>query len=219
VKKIAVKIVLATVILGITVIHGGQAEDLLAKMRTAWNSVSTYQVTMITHQVKGSKTEDRTVKFSYKSPGWIRTDILEGKNKGSTAVYDPVKDKIRAKQPGLPVISLSPDNNLAKGLRGDRIYEGSFGYMLKRADRYQANGSLTYLGKGTVDDVSCKVIEFKASSPADNNGVARERWWLDPNTGFPRKIVKYDSEDTKVDRVVYKNLKLNPEFAEDYFSL
>ncbi|MBN2379622.1 outer membrane lipoprotein carrier protein LolA [candidate division WOR-3 bacterium] len=218
-KKLTGKLVLAAMIFSVTAIRGGEAEDALAKMRTAWKAVSTYQVTMITHQTKASKTEDRTVKFSYKSPGWIRTDIIEGKNKGSTAVYDPDEDKIRAKQPGLPVITLSPDANLARGLRGDRIYAGSFKYMLKCANWYEANGSLNFAGTETVDNASCTVIEFKTSSPDANNGVKRERWWMDANTGFPRMIKKYDTNDSLVDKVILRNLKLNPGFTSDYFSL
>jgi len=187
-------------------------------MRSAWKTVSTYQVILKVHQTKDGKTDDRTLKFGYKKPGWIRTDILEGKNKGGIAVYDPAKAKIRAREAGIAV-TLSPDAKITLGLRGERIYDASFTAMLKKADWYLANGGISYVCQDTVDGAPCSVIEFKTTVPDKNRGIARERWWLDSRTGFPRKTNGFDSGGSKVEYVIFRDLKLNPAFAEDHFSL
>ena len=134
-EKLTLGPIIAAVVLSVRIIPGNQAEEALEKMRAAWEATQTYQVQMTIHQEKDSKTEDRKISFSYMRPGWIRTDILKGKNKGGAAIYDPYKGKVRVKQPGIPIpITLSPDAAVVKTLRGHRIYEGSFGGLLKKAD-------------------------------------------------------------------------------------
>ncbi|MBN2380360.1 outer membrane lipoprotein carrier protein LolA [candidate division WOR-3 bacterium] len=217
-KKLATKLVIAAVILGVTTIRGGEAEEALNKMRTAWGSVSTYTVMLTSYQEKGDKSLQSTIELGYKNPGWMKVKVVDGHEKGSRAVYDPVKDRMQATFAGvaLPVF-FSPDARMAQSVRGEKIYVATFKHLLKKADWYLANGSLSWVGTDTYDGAECSVIEFKTSSPEANLGIARERWWLDKETGFPRKIYEYDSEGKRVKWNVYKNLVLNPSLPDDYF--
>ncbi|MBD3285007.1 DUF1571 domain-containing protein [candidate division WOR-3 bacterium] len=219
-KKLAVKLVIAAVILCVTTIRGGQATEALNKMRNAWGGVSTYTVKLTSYQEKGNKSQQSTIEMSYKSPGWIRMKVVDGYQKGSEGVYDPGKDRIQVKWAGvaLPVF-LSPDAKMTKSLRGEKITSLSFGAMCKKADWYIANGSLSWVGTDTFDGAECSVIEFKTSSPEANLGIARERWWLDKKTGFPRKVYAYDSEGKRVQWNVYRNLVINPSLPADHFKL
>jgi len=216
-KKFALKLIVAAVILSITTIRG-QAEAALDKMRTAWEAVKTYQVTIVNHQEKGGRTEDRTIRFSYAKPGRIRSEIIEGKNKGGVAVYDPKTNRVRVRQAGV-VLSFSPDAALVCSLRGERIYEGSFGGILEHADWYLAHGSVEWIGEETFEGAECAVIEFKTDSPGSNHGIARERWWLDKKTGFPRRGWGFDAEGRRVQWVIFRNLVLNPTLSGDCFEL
>jgi len=91
--------------------------------------------------------------------------------------------------------------------------------MLKHAEWYLANGSLSWVGEETVDGVACAVIEFKTSRPEKNLGIARERWWLNKSTGFIRKINGFDANGKKVQWSIFRGLKLNPDLPEDHFKL
>ncbi|MBA7605737.1 hypothetical protein ES703_12871 [subsurface metagenome] len=219
-KKLATKLIIAAVVLSVTAIRGGQADEALNKMRTAWKSVDRYTVKVVTHQEKGSKTQDATVDLSYKRPGWVKVHVIEGDKKGSVAVYDPHKDNIRVKWGGIGLpVALSPDAKMTKSIRGEKIYSVTFEYKLKHADWYLANGSMSWIGEETVDGAPCAVIEFKTSKPEENLGIARERWWLDTNTGFIRKINDFDSNGKKVLWSIWRDLKLNPDLPEDHFNL
>lgn len=219
-KQSAIKLIVAVAILSVTSIRGGQAEDVFSKTKNVCTSCKAYEVTIHTYQEKDSKSEQRTVKFSYMKPGWIRSEIIDGKNKGGIAVYNPEEGKVHAMQAGIPVpVILSPDAALTRSIRGNRIYEGSFDGIVRGADRNLSKGAtLSYIGEESVDGALCLVIEFKI--PADvKAGIVRERWWIDKNTFFPRRISGYDKDGKELEKTLFKNLKLNVEFKTDFFKL
>jgi outer membrane lipoprotein-sorting protein len=219
-KKLALKLIMAAVVLSVTTIRGNQAEEALNKMRTAWKSVNRYTVTITSHQEKGSKTQDITTNVSYKRPGWVKVHVTQGDNKGSVAVYNPHKNNVRVKWGGIGLpVAFSADAKMVTGLRGDKIYSMTFGHMLKHADWYLANGTLSWVCDATVDGAACAVIEFTTHSPDKNLGIARERWWLDKKTGFIRKTNGFDASGKKVQWSTFRSLKLNPDLAEDHFKL
>ncbi|MCK4334083.1 outer membrane lipoprotein carrier protein LolA [candidate division WOR-3 bacterium] len=219
-RKLATKLIVAAVVLSVTTIRGGQAEEALQKMRNAWKPVNQYTVRLVSYLEKDGKTSNSTIEFSYKRPGWVKIEVIEGDKKGSAAVYDPNKDRIQVRWAGIALpVHLSPDTKMAKSLRGEKIYSITFEKMLEHTGWYLANGSLSWVGEETVDGVACAVIEFKTSRPEKNLGIARERWWLDKSTGFIRKINGFDANGKKVQWSIFRDLKLNPDLPEDHFKL
>jgi len=219
-RKLATKLIIAAVVLSVTTIRGGQAQEALAKMRNAWKFVERYTVRIVSHQEKDGKTADHTVDLNYKRPGWVKIEVIEGDKKGSVGLYDPNKNRIQVRWAGIALpVYLSPDAKIAKSLRGEKIYSITFEKMLEHADWYLANGSLSWIGEESFEGVSCAVIEFKTSSSDKNLGIARERWWLDANTGFIRKTNGFDANGKKVQWSIFRDLKLNPDLPEDHFSV
>lgn len=219
-KKLALKLIIAAVIFSVTNIRGGQAEEALSRMKTSLDTVRCYTVTIVTHEVKGSRTKDITIDFSWNRSGWIKTVVVAGDNKGSVAVYDPTQNTIKVRWAGIALpVMLSPDSKTTQGLYGEKIYDGTFAAMFKTSVWYKSHGSISWVGEETLDGASCAVIELKADTPADNKGIARERWWLDKSTGLLRKTEAFDANGTRVVLSIYKNLKLNPQLPQDYFNL
>lgn len=219
-KKLATKLIIAAVVLSVTTIRGGQAEEALAKMRSAFKSVNCYTVRLVSHLEKDGKTSNSTINLSYKRPGWVKIEVIEGDKKGSAGLYDPNKDRIQVRWAGIALpVYLSPDAKIAKSLRGEKIYSITFEKMLEHADWYLANGSLSWIGEESFEGVSCAVIEFATSSSDKNLGIARERWWLDANTGFIRKTNGFDANGKKVQWSIFRSLKINPDLPEDHFKL
>ncbi len=219
-KKLALKLITAAVVFSVTTIRGGQAEDALSRMSSSCDSLRCYIVTIVTHEVKDSKTRDITVDFSWNRAGWIKTVVVAGDNKGSVAVYDPAQKKIKVRWAGIELpVMLSPDSKTTQGLYGEKIYDGPFPAIFKTSGWYKSHGTISWVGEETVDGASCAVIELKTNTPADNKGIARERWWLDKTTGLPRKTESFDANGTKVISIAYKNLKLNPQLSQNHFNL
>lgn len=219
-KKLALKLIIAAVIFSVTTIRGGQAEEALSRMCTSLDTVRCYTVTIVTHQSKDSHTKDYTIGFSWNHSGWVKTVVVAGDNKGSVAVYNPTQNNIKIRWAGIALpVTLSPDAKSTQGLRGEKIYDAAFKAMLKHAEWYQSNGSLSWVGEETFEGAACAVIDLKTNSPESNKGIARERWWLDSKTGLPRKTEGYDASGTRVSWAIYRNLKLNPQLSQDHFNL
>jgi outer membrane lipoprotein-sorting protein len=195
-------------------------------MRDEWAKVTTYTVRMSYRQAKEQMTEERTVDFSYKSPGWVRNDIIKGKNKGTRAVYDPEKNIIIARHPLIPLLlSYDPSDERVLTLRGEKMYEVSFPYMFKRIDWFLANGKAAVVKVETFEGAECTVIEFVAVSQGTPGGlggvggVVRERYWLDNKTSFPRKLVSFDKDGKELQWVILRDLRLNPAMPDNLFRL
>lgn len=219
-KRLAFKLVLAAVVFSVTTIRGSEAEKALEQMRSAFAEVESYRVTLVTHQEKGSATEDRTLTFTYERPGWIRTHIISGKNKGGIAVYNPEKEHVRVKQSGVPVVlTLSPDAGMVKGLRGERIYDGGFAALAENLKMYEKKGDIRWAGEKDFEGAECAVIELTTPNPEANHGIAKERWWLSKNTGFPKKTEGFDAQGKMVKWTIYRELELDPQLDEDTFNL
>ncbi|NLI97501.1 hypothetical protein GX441_02435 [bacterium] len=206
--------------LSVSMLAAEDAGALIQRMREEWAKVTAYTVRMSYRQAKEQKTEERTVDFSYKSPVWVRNDILEGKNKGTKAVYDPEKDVILARHPLIPLLlSYDPSDERVLTLRGEKMYEVSFTYMFKRIDWFLANGKTAVVKVEFFDGAECTVIEFVANSPQNLGGVARERYWLDNKTSFPRRLVSFDKNGNELQWLILRDLRLNPAMPDDLFRL
>lgn len=214
------KSAISTLVIAVTTVWGNLAEDALKSFAEAWKGVETYRVRMSYRQVKGKRSEERTVDFSYKNPGWVRIYVLEGKDAGSAAVYDPFRNRVLARRPWMPVsLVFSSDAAVITTLRGDRIYDASFPHMFKRASWYEKNGSVSCIGEEVFEKKTCIVVEFSTSSPVQNRGIAREKWWLDKASGFPCRVVAFDKDGKEVIRLVLRDLILNAPLSEDHFNL
>ncbi|GEM_PF-1542763 len=197
-----------------------KAQDALAKMQNEWSVIECYTVMMEYRQIKGHKSEERTVEFSFKRPGWILTKVLKGKDKGSFALYNPLKDKVYARRPWMPVaLEFSPAAHLVTTLRGDKIYEASFENMLLRAKEYQKKGRLKYLKNDILNGHSCVVVEFTLAFPLENRELTKELWWLDESTHFPVRVEGYNSTTKQLFWLNFKHLELNSSFPADYFQI
>lgn len=218
-KRLTALLVVGLIALALSIGWAGDpAADALARMRTAVQAMPTYEVIIESHQVRKSKQEKLTIRMSYKAPGWVRTDVLEGKNKHAIAVYDPTTKRLRAKIPAMPVVGMSPDAKMALSLRGERIYEASFPAMLRRADRYLAKSSLTHGGQKSVAGRPCDVIVFTVPGPVEDDAVAIERWAIDTATHLPVYMEQRDADGNVLATSTYTKLVANPGFPPDQFT-
>lgn len=213
----ALGVALAVLVIAAINLQSPPSNPDLAGMRKTVAAMDTYAVVMTSHAEKDGKTEDVTIRFSYKAPGFVRTEVLKGKHQGAVAVYDPASKRVRAKQPGLPSVWLSPDAKLARGLRGERIYEAGFGYMLARADALLKQGEVVVEGDKTVAGKACSVIRITTSAPVGAGATAAERWALDKATHLPVAREQLDAAGKVVAWTKYSELHPHATFAPDHF--
>lgn len=201
-------------------LRGGEAEETIQAMQNVMKSVNCYQAQMIYHQVKGNKTEDRTVEFTYKRPGWIRNHIIKGKDAGTIAVYDPGKGIITARLPWLLLpVTFDPGDARALTLRGERMYETHLFALLRRVDWFHNNGEIRFVREDTFEGKRCRILEFSTASPGEIKGVARELCWFDVSTSLPVRLESYDSLGRELQWLVLRNIELNPALPSDHFKV
>lgn len=201
-------------------LKGGEVEETVQAMQNVMSAVNCYQARMTYHQVKGAKTEDRTVEFAYKRPGWIRNQITRGKDAGTIAVYDPYKDKIYARLPWLPLpVTFEPGDARALTLRGERMYDTHLFVLLKRIEWFRSHGEIRFVREDTFGGKRCRVLEFSTASPGEIRGVARELCWFDVSTSLPVRLESYDCQGRELQWLVLRNIRLNPELPRNYFKV
>lgn len=219
-KKLAITLVLAAVVLSVTTIRGSEVDDAINRFTQTWNRIRTYTAQLTMHQSKNNKSTDRVIECSYKSPGWFKTEVLDGDNKGAVAIYNPNDGRIRIKWGIIAIpITLSTDDRSTQGLRGEKIFEGTFGAMLNYLKRTQSSGTVTWLREEEYGGINCDVLELRHSSPSQHDGIAREIWWLSKSNGLPRRTEGYEASGVRVQWIVYRSIHINPTLASDHFEL
>ncbi len=183
------------------------------EFKTAWHNVRDYTCVMEVYERKGRKERFRVYKYSFMRPKWIKMIVIEGSDKGGKAAYNPENGKVYARKPGLAGkirIKLSPDNPLVKSLRGTKITESDFGYLLleiKNGRQLKVIGDTTINGK--------QVVGINFLKP---NGI-NTTIYFDKTSHFPVYLVEKDSTGQLIHWVKYRNLKVNVGLKKEDFEI
>src|SRR5690348_9208341 len=84
-------------------------QNLLGKFSAAWEGTRTYQCTIASRELKGSRVQDRVYLIRFSKPLDTRIDIVSGDERGSAAVWRG-GNRVRGHQGGiLAAIRLNVD--------------------------------------------------------------------------------------------------------------
>jgi len=159
------------------------------------------------------------IRYSYKKPGFVRMDFINPHN-GAQLVYNPVSKNVRLRPFGfakLLVLTLSPDNSLVKSARGHRVDASDLGSFLQQVQRLQEHGKTKIEGETTVGRNGALMVSVVGDKDIVLTGVHSYRLWLDKTTLLPLKTMAYDHNGKLIDEVVFEDLELNPELADELF--
>ncbi len=184
----------------------GETQGLYNQALKAWQGVKDYTCTMESYNRLGDKEEKKTYRYWYLKPGYIRMKVIKGKGKGGEVFFDPTRNKVRGHKGGFfsfIVLTLEPTDKRVVSIRGVRVDQTSFGYILDQLQPYVKAGECKELNSKGI-----KRIECAASAKAYHGDIWKEKVLLD-NSLMPVLWERYGKDGTLLYRLSCTDLKLN----------
>lgn len=174
----------------------------------AFAKVNDYTVTVRAHEVKGDRVQDRTYNYWFKRPNLAKTLIVSGDGKGSGGVWSG-GDTVSGHQGGMLSfihLTVGLHDARATSLRGYTIPEG---LLQNEVAKYtQIKGELSQRGGPQIDGVATDEIDLKLADPAANDGITRMQIFLNKDTHFPVRQIRWAGDKDVADET-FVNLKTN----------
>lgn len=213
----------AALLLGITLAPAGAvraetSEALVAQFAQAVGALDNYTVSIATHEISGTRVQDRRYNYAFKKPTLAKIETVAGPGRGSAAVWHG-GDTVRGHQGGILAgirLTIGIQDGRAVSLRGDTIDSASFPAQLQH---FQAvKGELTQAPAPPIDGVPNEALTLVPADPAANGNVSRDVLFLSTATHLPVRRERFEG-DRLVKQEDFTNLKLNPGLKDDDFSL
>lgn len=174
----------------------------------AFAKVNDYTVTVRAHEIKGDHVQDRTYNYWFKRPNLAKTLIVAGDGKGSGGVWSG-GDTVSGHQGGMLAfihLTVSLHDPRATSLRGYTIPEG---LIQNEVAKYkEIKGDLSERGGPQIDGVATDEIDLKVADPAANDGVTRMQIFLNKQTHFPVRQIRWEGDKNVADET-FADLKTN----------
>jgi len=181
----------AAVLVASALPHPAVAADALAQALDAYSKVTDYTATIIDHEVKGTDVQDRTYRYAFLKPSYVKLDIIAGPGRGGGAVWTG-GDQVSGHRGGFLSgihMKVSVHDPQATSLRGDTIDTGTITSML---DQFKnPKGTVTESDDKTVDGILTDELSLKVADPAAMNGVTRVDLYLSHTTHLPVRREHY----------------------------
>jgi len=186
----------------------------IAKSKVA--QVSSYSCVVYERIILGKEKQERTYKYYCKKPGWVRIDIIDGDDKGATAVYNPEINKVIACKRGalsFVKLKLPPQNKRVCSIRGGSIPEGTLYALLERWSYYIDNYNVNL-----QEEDKEIVLVSRIEEPEKFHLIDKEIMRLNKKDLFPVEIKRYHG-DTLVEYLKIQDVIVNPEIDVSFFKL
>ncbi len=191
--------------------------EIVKNMDEVFSRVNDYICIADAHYKKGWAEEDKVYKIYFKRPELVRVEVLEG-DPGAVAVLR--KDgKVTGHKGGLLSwikLTVNIDHPLATTIRGNRMNQGHFGYMIKMMKKILASEEAHVLGEEEIDGQKVYVMEILHEKPRKD--LTRELIYVDKNTWLLKKILGYEGR-REVVNVTYRDIVLNPGLKDELFRM
>jgi len=190
--------------------------EFIQIVKSKADQVSSYSCLIYEKIVLGDKKEERTYKYYCKKPGWVRIDIIDGDNKGATAVYNPEINRVIARKKGalsFVKLKLPPENKKVCSIRGGNIPEGTLYALLERWSYYIDNYNVNL-----QEEDKEIVLVSRIEEPENFHLIDKEIMRLNKKDLFPVEIKRYHG-DTLVEYLKIQDVIVNPEIDISFFKL
>ena len=186
----------------------------LDDLESSVNGMDTYRFTVVSENWKDKKHSKKTLRFHFKKPNLMRTDVIEGRKKGSTVLLNK-KGKIRGKNSWGFKTTLKPTDKRLENIRGYSFMNSS---LLDKTSRLKShilergcNATVTekeYMGK----------LAYHLHIDHDDldDAVTDEDVWFDKKTLKILKNLKYECSK-KVTDTTWLDLEINIPLDDNLF--
>jgi len=192
-------------------------KEIVNNMAGVFSGVNSYACIADAHYKKAHLKEDKVYKIYFKRPEHVRIEVIKG-DPGAVAVLSP-DGKVRGHKGGLLSwikLTVDIDSPIATTIRGHRMDQSHFPYMIKTMKKVLATDEARTLGEATVEGQAVYVMEIIHSVP--RNDLTRELVYVDKNTWLIKRILGYEGR-REVVNVTYRDIILNPDLKEDLFKM
>lgn len=188
----------------------------LAAFDQTFSGVNDYTCLLRSHETNGTKTEDRTYRYSFMKPHYLKTLIVEGDGKGGGAVWVG-GDQVSAHMGGIfngIHVKISVNDPRVISLHGVSIPDGILPGIV---DDYRTiPGELTQTAGGKVGGVETDRIDLKVADPASNHGISEQVLYLSRATHWPVRQIMYSGSQIALDESV-SDLQVNVDMTPSDF--
>jgi outer membrane lipoprotein-sorting protein len=195
---------------------GGQ--PAIAAFDRTFAGVSDYSCVLQSHEVNGSKVQNRVYEYSFMKPHYLKTLVLSGDGKGSGVVWaggDQVSGHMGGILSGIHV-KIGVDDPRVVSLHGVTIPDGLLPGIID--DYATIPGTLVESNGGTIRGVATDRLDLKVADPSTNHGITEQIAYLSKLTHWPMRQIMYSGSQVVLDESV-DDLKINEGLTKSDFSL
>lgn len=216
-KSTFLSILLFTFII-IGIASGISPDEIIQKTQNSYKNLSTFYSILEVYNRIGNNEEYIVYEFYFQKPDKIRLEVLEGKDKGTTIVYQ--NSRVRLKKGGvlsfIP-LSLNIDDPLVLSIRKGRIDELGLSYIIDMITKYKAIS----IKESNFFGYNCYILEIGQSKDRLYN-YSLQRIYIEKESFIPILLEQYENigdQTILVHRRVYKNFKINIPLDSKLFEL
>ncbi len=186
------------------VLFAQECTSIISDALKRWEDIKDYSCQLYTYNRAGKEEDERVYEYKFMKPNYVYMKVLKGKSKGAKVFYDPNKNKVKGCKKVLFTVcrTFDPSAKKVTSIRGVKVYETSFGYILNTAKAYLEKGKPCRVYK----EGDYTVVELETDTPIFQD-IVKEKLFFD-STGFPVKWERY-AKDGLVYKLVCTNVKIN----------
>jgi outer membrane lipoprotein-sorting protein len=180
----------------------------IAAFDQAYAGVTDYTCTLHVHEAKGTQTQDRVYQYSFMTPHYIKTLIVDGDGKGAGGVWVG-GDQVSGHLGGILSafhLKIGLHDPRAVSLRGVTIPDGQLPRIID--DYGTIPGKLTQTDGGKIGGIETDRLELSVADPASNHGITDQILYLSKETHWPIRQIMYSGSQIVLDESV-NDLKTN----------
>ena len=187
--------------------------ETIEKFFNAWKGIESYECTLTSHEVDGSRVQDRVYHMFFEKPTKTRMEIVSGDGRGGAAVWSG-GDTLRGHRGGLLAgikKTLDIHSPLTTSIRGTTIADANFGIMLGHMRTLKPE----LLEAAQVGDQT--LVTAQLPDPASQAGVTKEVFVFGAD-GLPLQFEQYEGA-SMVKKVDYTDMKVNVPLPDSTFQM
>jgi outer membrane lipoprotein-sorting protein len=194
------------------------AKMIVANLDAAFSKINDYSCLADAHYRKGDQREDKLYRIYFKKPLLVRAEVLKGDDEGGAAVL--TKDgNVKGHRGGFLAwitLTLDLDNPLVKTIRGHRMDQSNFGYMIGKMKAAVASEEIKTSGMAFIGSSETYGLEVNYKTPKD--GLTKELVFVDPSTWLVKKVLGYEGS-VEVINVAYSDVIVNQGLNDRLFEM
>ena len=184
----------------------------LEQITSAYNVIANYHCRTNTFERAGNKTDEKVFDYYFMKPSCVHVEILEGRNKGSTAT---LKDgRVKAAMGGIfksIKVFFRPKDKIMLSIRGGSLDRSGWGNSIETIKEQLKQGWKTKIEE--IDN-NTWLMEL-SSAPASSDYL--QRYYVNPETKLFNASEYYEN-GALVESVNYEVISLNSESNTIYFN-